>query len=427
LGLFFFAFGLKAQTEARSQLPGAYCFQTPSAKATWAKHLPQDLTFITPTCAYDEKDATIYLLAESCGLSLGNEVEFLLLGRLSDRAYEAAWIAWDHPSAIQAAAKALKVPLGEEADVARGLPMARGERFTIAYAPLVEATPLTFHSVAEVVSDEASTPAQNLFARGFPYVGCTTEDDLMPCAMIGLYTGCNSLFGMPYFAGKSATYGLFRAKQALPAGSPFVIALKWQRLPNQQPRVFQQTLTINKATLTDLDALIETLKGYCEHPADVFLDVCLEDTLTLEEIIPVASLLLALEAEGGFTLSAPQPGQLPIRAFAPKKEWLTRETRTFQPWEIEVAPGVDGAPVNVTLCQIEEDWSVEGFEPALTRHCYPNVTAATIADVMQRVDLNHGRIYVAFFYCQPGVRVKDLLPYAEAIKAHCPTQWIFVQ
>jgi hypothetical protein len=92
-----------------------------------------------------------------------------------------------------------------------------------------------------------------------------------------------------------------------------------------------------------------------------------------------------------------------------------------------VARGKDETPVSVTLCQVEEDWTVEGLEPALTRHCYPGVTAETIDSVMKRVDVNNGRIYVAFFYCQADIKVKDLVPYAEAIKEACPTQWIFIQ
>lgn len=224
---------LNAQETKTEMLPGAYAFQTPVAKTTWVKYLPEGSTLISPTCAYSEKEHTIYLLAEFCGLSEGYEVEFLLLGRLSDRAYEGAMITWDDPSTVKKAAAALKVPLGEESNVARGMPMARGERFTVEYAPLDEEK-VTFRSIVEEVEDSCSTPAQDLFGRGFPYIGRTVMDDLMPCALIALYTGCDALFGMPYYAAKSATYGSFRAKRDRTSGTPVIVALRWQKLPNDQ-------------------------------------------------------------------------------------------------------------------------------------------------------------------------------------------------
>lgn len=408
-------------------LPGAYHFKTPEAKATWSHYLPQGSTFITPTCAYNKADKTIYALAEYCGLSEGYEIEFILIGNLSDRAYESVMIAWDGPSAIQKAAVALGVPMGEEANVARGMPMARGERFTIDIAPLPTEGEIRFTSLSEVVSDACSTPAQALFQRGFPYVGGTVEDDYMPCSIVATYTGCHSLFGMPYFADKSGTYGLFRAKQTQDYGTPVIVAFRWQKLPDEMPRVQTHTLELTPTSIANPDALIAQLKAYCDSPADVFLDVRLDTSMTVQTIKPMAELLLALEAQGGFTIMEPAEGQISIRAFLPKEEWKEREGRLFQPWEIEVSPGKDGAPADVTLCQIEEDWNVEGLEPALTRHCYPAVKPETILSVMKRVDVNDGRVYVAFFYCAPETPLKELIPYAEAIKAECPTQWIFIQ
>lgn len=417
---------LFAEEATQERLPAAYTFKTPEAVQQWGRLLPEGTTFVTPTCAYNQKDCTIYLLAEFCGLAEGYEVEFLLLGRLSDRAYEAAMIAWDHPSAVKAAAAALQVPLGEDAKIARGMPMARGERFTVEYAPLTGAQ-LTFVSIAEEISDACSTSSQNLFGRGFPYVGQSTADDMMPCAIIATYTGCNALFGMPYYADKSGTYGLFRAKKERAYGTPVVVALRWQRLPKGQARVSNYNLFLTKEKIAQPDALIAELRACCENPADVFLNVLIDDELTLEMVKPIAQLLVAIEKEGGYTILEPAENQLPIRAFLPKEQWLQREGRIFQPWEIEVVPNDDSTVVDVTLCQIEEDWSVESLDPALTRRCYPQVTPETITSVMERVDVNNGRISVAFFYCHPTIKIKDLLPYAEAIKCACPTQWIFLQ
>lgn len=408
--------------ENENRLPAEYVFQSPEAKAMWRNGLPTDCVEVSPTCVYSLTEGCVYLLAEYCGLRKHYETEFILLGQKSDRAYEGLMIAWDDPSTVAQAIEALGVPKGEPAHPARGLPMAKGERFTVHVATLGKN--LDFQPLETEVDDQWSTAAENLLGRGFPYVGVDVVDHLMPASIIATFTEQTSLFGMPYFADKSAVYGSFRAKETRRMGEPVVVALRWQRLPNGQSRVRNETLTLSKATVGN-ETLIETLKGFADDPRDVFLTIKIDPDLLLTDLISLSKLFQMIEQEGGFTMDVPPEGQLPLRAFTPNAEWLVREQRTFQPWEIELSPGAEEQPAQATLCQVEEDWSGEGLEPKLTRKCYPNVTAATIASVMDEVDVTGGRIYVAFFYCQPGLRVKEVLPYAEAIKSHCPTQWFF--
>lgn len=406
----------------RETAPAAYTFLHPEARETWREALPGDCVTVSPTCVYSKAEGTVYLLAELCGMGKGYEIEFFVLGHLSDRAYEGLSIAWDVPSTVAKAIEALGVPKGVPARTLRGLGMAQGERFTVRLRRLGKDA--RFRPLSDFVSDACSTPAQNLFARGFPYVGATGYDDEMPAAVVAAYTEAKSLFGLPYAAPKSAVYGLFRATGEQEAGTPIVVALTWERLAGGKPRVLRRRADITAATLADPDDLLEELKALCEDPRDVFLDVRLAPSLRLSEVARFANLLLAVEAQGGFTLDVPAEGQLPLRAFAPQAAWRERGKRVFQPWEIELAKGKDG--VKATLCQILEDWTAEGPDPALTRKCYPDVTPQTLRDVMRKVDVNGGRIYVAFFYCSPDVTVGDLAPFAEAIAEPCPTQWIFL-
>ena len=95
--------------------PAAFHFVHPEAKETWREGLPQDCVAVSPTCVYSPSERTVFALAELCGLGEGYEVEFLLLGNLSDRAYEGLAIAWDAPSVIGKAVAALGVPKGVEA------------------------------------------------------------------------------------------------------------------------------------------------------------------------------------------------------------------------------------------------------------------------------------------------------------------------
>ena len=405
----------------RETAPAAYIFQHPEVRETWREGLPADCVEVSPTCVYSKAEATVYLLAELSGLGKGYEVEFFLLGRLSDRAYEGLAVAWDAPSVVAKAVEALGVDKGVPAQTLRGLGMAQGERFTMRLRRVGQDN--AFRPLADFVKDDCSTPAQNLFGRGFPYVGTTGYDDAMPAAIAAAYTEGKSLFGLPYAAAKGAVYGLFRAAEDQAAGTPAVVALKWERLPGKA-RVLRHRVELTAAALAEPEAFLAELKALCEDPRDVFLDVRLEPTLRLAEVARFAKLLLALEGQGGFTLDAPVKGQIPLRAFAPQEAWRERAKRVFQPWEIELAKGK--GTVEATLCQILEDWTVEGPDPALTRKCYPGVTPQTLRETLRKVDVSGGKVYVAFFYCAPDITVGDLAPFAEAIAEPCPTQWIFL-
>ncbi len=409
--------------ETNDRLPDVYRFKTPEAKETWRQGLPEDCIALSPTCVYSKANATVYLLAEFCGLRENYETEFILLGKKSDRGYEGLLIAWDAPSLIAQAVEALGVPKGIRANPARGMALDKGERFTVKLAALAEQP--QFYSLEEEVEDTWSTPSENLFGRGFPYVGTQLDDDMMPNSIIATYIESFSVFGMPYAADKSAVYGSFRAKRTHPTGEPIIVALQWQRLPNGLARVCNERLLLTKESLASTDGLIEKLKAYSNDPRDVFLTINLDPQLLLADLVPVSKLFQMVEREGGFTIDLPPEGQLQFRALTPNPQWLEREGRVFQPWEIEISLSDDGETVNTTLCHVEEDWSGEGYEPLLTRKCYPNITPENILSVMEKVDTTNGRIYVVFFYCQPGIKVKDVVPYAEVLKSVCPTQWIF--
>lgn len=423
LALLFACFALSSLFASSLSGPQAYTFVHPEVKESWRDGLPEDLRLLTPTCGYSLKEKTVYLLAELTGVGEGYEIEFILLGNLSDRAYEGLAVAWDSPSAVGRAVEALGVPKGEAAEPLRGLPMARGERFTLSFKPLAEKT---FQPLSAYLIDNCSTPAQNLFARGFPYIGGMDFDDLMPAAILSAYEEPASLFGMPYAAPKSAVYGLFRAAKEMTAGEPVVAALKWEALKDGRARVYRHTLNLTPQALADTETTVDALKALSADPRDVFLDVSVDPSIPLAQVTPFAGLLLAVEEQGGFVIAPPKPGEIPLRAFLPNQAWRDRESRVFQPWEVEVSGGKPkGAAPEVTLCQILEDWSVEGIDPALTRKCYPGMTAATIRDAMTRVDVNDGKVYVAFFYVTPETTVGDLTPFTDALAEPCPTQWIF--
>ena len=406
--------------------PGEYTFAHPAMRDTWktTAGLPPDFTAISSTCGYSKREQTVYLLAESCGLGKGYECEYTLVSRLSDRAYESLAITWDLPSVIAKAVKALGVPAGTAANPMRGLTNGRGERFTVHCRDLTK-TNASYEPLSSWLADGWSTQNQRLFLRGFPFTDATQNDRMMPSTVIANYTEPASLFGLPFQAAKSEAYGAFRARRDEPAGKPLAIALRWEKLPDGKARVLSHTLTVNTDTVARPLMMLETLRSLCEDPRDVFLDVRIDPSLEAAKVTKIAQLILSLEEQGGFTLDAPARGEVPLRAFVPDRTWLNRRARVFQPWEIEIAHATALRPPSATLCQIVEDWNTAGNDPALTRNCYPMVTPQTIRGVMKKVDVNAGKIYVAFFYAAPGTTVGEISPYTDALAEVCPTQWVF--
>lgn len=407
--------------------PGAYTFSETIAE-NWTDGLPADCVTVSPTCRYSRSEQAVYLLTDLCGLGEGIETEFLIAGPLSDRAYEAFAIARDLPSVIARAVEALGVPRGQPADPRSGRGMAKGERFTLSLKRLGPDGDGSFRALSDFVADTCSTPAQDLFARGFPYIGPTPElDTHMPSAVVSAYTEPLSLFGLPYHAPKSQVYGLFRAKTSEAGGRPAVFRLAWERLPDGQPRVYDCRIPVTLADLEAPDGILAKLKSLCEDPRDVFLTLAVAPDVPLERLPPFAALVMELERQGGFTVDTAEPNQISLRAFLPNPVWNERSKRIFQPWEIEVAPGETPGNPSVTLCRILEDWTVEGNDPALTRSCYPGLNAKTLEPAMRRLDTDDGLVYVAFFYAAPGLTMADIGPLSTAIFPRCPTQWVYLQ
>ncbi len=411
---------------AQMQGPGEYSFsEKKEYRDTWTKSLPKDIEKVSPTCALHHPTKTVYFLAELCGLPAGYETEFVAIGPLSDRAYESFAITCDKPSVIGKAIEKLGTPRGTPPATLAGLGVTKGERFTFSVKRLPADE--TFRPLSDFICDEFAPEGQSPLTRGFPYIGVNPAlDDTMPSAFAATYTEPCTLFGLPLLAPKSAVYGLYRTKTSEAGQTPAIFALKWEQLPNQS-RVYNHAITINSDHIARPDTLLAQLRALAEDPRDVFLTITIAPEVKLSTVAPFATLLLALEKEGAYTIDVAPKDQLSLRAFNPDDAWNDRSKRVFQPWEIEVTPSETPGEPHITLCQILEDWTVEGNDPALTRQCYPSLSVKDLPAVMKKVDVNEGKVYVAFIYTSPEATMQDIGPIATAIAPLTPTQWLFIR
>lgn len=433
-----------AQGDEARQGPEAWDFKHPQAVESWRKAQEPTLSpmrrLFGKTVIADKTAGTVELLAEATGVATGYEIEFLLLGPLSDRAYEGLAMTFDQPSAILQALAFLGVPRGEGPDLFKNRVISKGERFALQVRKPDEPASAN-RSADEWVSDSEWKDGPGFLTRGLPYVGTTASpeetDATMPAAVVAAYDEPRSLFGLPFPADKGAIYGRFRAKTPLKEGEPIVFTLKHLRTPDGKPRVLSAVLavkpgvfegSIDGATaqaLTDA-ALVPWLKALTETGRDPFVRVNFAPETTVGHAKAVSGLLMLVDGEGGIRIDYPLPGQLYPRAFLPPEGWRDRTKRPYQPWEIHFTPKPD-APGAFTkaLIQVEEDWSGEGIDPILTPKTYPFETWAEAEALIKRLDASDGNMRVVFFFVPADAPVSVILEAAAALYQRLPLMWVF--
>ncbi len=431
--------------EAR-QGPEAWAFKHPEAVETWRKaqepSLCETRRLFGKTLIADKAAGTVELLAESTGIGANYEIEFILLGPLSDRAYEALAMAFDPPSEIAKAIAFLGVAPGEGPDLFRNRVISKGERFALSMRKAGE-PPSADRPADEWIADREWKTGPGFLTRGLPYIGMRAEspatfDRAMPAAVLATYDEPISLFGLPFPADKSATYGRFRAKTAQEEGASLVFTLKHLRAPGGLSRVLPATLTVTPGgfersadasplpALADPQELVPWFKALSETGRDPFVRVAFAPEVTVERAKKVAGLLMMVDSEEGIRIDHPSRGQLYPRAFLPPEAWRDRARRTYQPWEIHIAPKPEtpGAFAK-TLVQVEEDWSGEGIDPILTPKSYPFETWAEAEALVKRLDRSDGSMRALLFFAPADAPVSVILEGAAALGERLPLMWVF--
>jgi hypothetical protein len=242
--------------------------------------------------AADKKSGEVRLLAEAVGHGAGTTAEFLLVGPLSDRAYEAAAVTVASPADIVRAVEFTGVRRGSCVDGVRFHFVPCGERFQLYVRRLDDKS-----GVERLFRDwlQESAPDDPLLCdRGFVFAGgawkeqdgesvCTTAT-VPPCSVVSLYNEF-SIFDLPRQAGQSAVYGRLTMKEALPYGTLLEVIA---RPVSREPLVLPLSVTAlsaagelrmrvqNKAQGIDrLGALRESvlwLKSRADAGSDLYLE-----------------------------------------------------------------------------------------------------------------------------------------------------------
>lgn len=394
-----------------------------------------------PGVVADKQKGEVRLLAEAVGHPVGITTEFLLVGPLSDRAYEAAAVTVAKPSDIVRAV--------EHVGVARGGGIASrpfrfwpcGERF-VATVRQLDGKEKPLQSLIR----DADASAPLLGEGGLVFTGghwnsaneCWSDTN-MPSSVISLYNEPCTIFDVPFQVGQNEVYGRLTLAEALPYGTLLEIVLRplmpKDGLPRVLPLVVTASMRGNEVELTCAKAngavlkqagladALTWLKTLSEQGRELFVTLDMDDAMPLKQAITVARVFGMLDGKGIKLDGKTSQGLYP-RAFLPQEKWRERKDRNPQPFELHVTQDAAGK-ISKTLIFIEEDWTVEGLDPKLTPKEYPFDKWEEFPAWVAKTGGADCKVSLLFVFAPAELPLGKFMPGVRAVSEQLPVVYIF--
>ena len=386
--------------------------------AAWSKS-----NFAPAYVVTDKAAGTVTFLAESTGLNIGDTVEFLVCGPLSDRSYESMFMSLAKPEDIVAAVSSIGVPRGVPTsyELARFWP--QGERLAISLRPVGgEAAKLS-----DLLSDSA-TDGDKVLENDLVYTGGELAADgslvaatNIPCAVFATYNHPPSALQLSSTLEQSGAYGRFQVKRATKPGD--LVEVRLSRTATDRVREYVCSVSPSGCKVVDARGSVLT-SGTFQEAAEFIraegkkgLDVYLR--LSFSPDTPVAFARACATLFVGFDgtvakLNGFEKGQLFARAFLPDAKWRNRKQRVAQPFE--VYPTGNGAGRFVF---IEEVWdkNSDSIEPDLKVHEHGYSNKEELLKLVSETGRQGDKMFTAFVYLPEGA---TLGPALEAVSALSP-------
>lgn len=406
-----------------------------------SKALPADAVW--RGVAVDTQRREVLLLAEAVGHRAGTTAEFLLVGPLSDRAYESVAVTVALPGDIVRAIERLGLarggcvgsrpfrfwPCGERVE-------ATVRRLDVPDAP---ARPL------RVLIDDKETASPLVNEGGLVFTGARWEGDAcradtnMPSSVISLYNASDTVFDVPFQVGQSEVYGRLSLAEAMPYGAPLEIVLRPLLPADGRPRVLSLTaaaaldgerLTLacthadgREAKVGEMTDVLAWLRTQTEAGREPFVTVKFDDAMPLRRAADVARVFDMLDGKG-IKLDGKSDDGLYPKAFLPLEKWRERKDRHPQPFELHVTRATDG-----TLCKklvfVEEDWTVEGLDPKLTPRDYPFVEWAEFPTLVTQTGGADSKVRLLFVFAPADLPLSTFMPGVRAVADRLGLVYVF--
>jgi hypothetical protein len=393
--------------------------------------------------AADRQKREVRLLAEAVGHRVGITAEFLLVGPLSDRAYEAAAVTVAMPGDIVRAVERLGIARGGCVGSRPFRFWPCGERFAATVrrldVPAAPARPL------QTLIDDKEADAPMVGAGGIVFTGARWDgqtcqaDTNMPSSVISLYNAGETVFDVPFQFGQSEVYGRLALAETLPYGAPLEIVFRPLLPADGAPRVFPLTAAAavagGQVTLTCAGAdgavlkqgvladVLGWLRGQAEAGREPFVTVAMDDAMPLRQAADVARVFDMLDGKGIKLDGKTERGLYP-KAFLPLEKWRERGDRHPQPFELHIARGADGA-LSKKLVFTEEDWTVEGLDPKLTPREYPFGEWAEFPKLVEKTGGPDSKVHLLFVYVPSDLPLSAFMPGVRAVAGRLQLVYVF--
>lgn len=394
--------------------------------------------------AADTVKREVRLLAEAVGHKAGITAEFLLVGPLSDRAYEAAAVTVASPGAIARAVMSIGLPRGGGVGSRPFRFWPCGERVAVTVRDLD--TPGAAERPLQTLVRDAEPEKPLVGEGGLVFTGgkwsvsgsCLTDTNL-PSAVISLYNDPGTVFDVPFQVGQSEVYGRTTLASELRCGSLLEIVVRPLEPADGKPRALLLTATASMSggevlmtcvrsdgTVAQKALLAETLawlKAQVDAGRELFVTVDMDDALPLKRAVDVARVFGMLEGSGIKLDGKTGTGLFP-RAFLPQEKWRERKDRNPQPFELHVAAGA-GGKVDKKLVFVEEDWNVQGLDPKLTPREYPFEDWAELPKLVAKTGGEESKVALLFVFAPADLALGQFMPGVRALSARLPLVYVF--
>ncbi|HOE60734.1 MAG TPA: hypothetical protein PK576_03745 [Kiritimatiellia bacterium] len=397
---------------------------------------------VWPGVAADPVRREVRLLAEAVGHTEGVTTEFILIGPMSDRAYEAVAVTVAAPSDIVRAVEhlGLKRGGGVGSRPFRFWPV--GERVTATVRRL-DGTDAAVLPLQTLIRDEGEgeplVGEGGLVFTGGRWVGpsCLTDTN-MPCSVISLYNAGETVFDVPFRVGQSEVYGRLKLARSYPCGALIEVVLR-PLAADGRPQVLSLRVTAEPGeggvslvtrgadgTVLHRSALAEGLvwlRKQADTGRELFVTLEMDETLTLQQATEVARIFDMLDGKG-LKLDGKGEDGVYAKAFLPLERWREREGRTPQPFELHVKRNAEGGWTR-SLVFIEEDWQVEGLDPRLTPRTYPFEEWEALPGLTARAGGAENKVRVLFVFAPREASLRTFMPGVRALSGRLPIVYVF--
>ncbi len=410
-------------------------------QAAQAQALPADAVW--RGVAADTQRREVRLLAEAVGHRVGITAEFVLVGPLSDRAYEAVAVTVAMPGDIVRAVERLGLSRGGCVGSRPFRFWPCGERVTATVrrldVPDAPARPM------QALIDDKETAAPMLGDGGLVFTGARWEgvacraDTNMPSSVISLYNAPDTVFDVPFRVGQSEVYGRLSLAEALPYGAPLEIVLRPLLPADGGPCVLPLTaaaaLDGERVTLActhadgsvakegEMGEVLTWLRAQAETGRELYVTVRFSDAMPLRRAADVARVFDLLDGKG-IKLDGKAADGLYPKAFLPLEKWRERKDRHPQPFELHVTSTADGA-LSKKLVFIEEDWTVEGLDPKLTPRDFPFTEWAEFPKLVTQTGGADSKVHLLFVYAPAELPLSTFMPGVRAVADRLSLVYVF--